>query len=309
MSLTYSRVVQLSPGFLQALCLWVLSRLTSGEETMAFEDPAQCPLNCEVFLPGCWGCNVTHSPCELRKQWYPCPSRSPDLGGISHTCDGQHSLSAGWVFCAQLPRAPGSCTPNLSSISPRVQPAWSPGRQAPPPLPSLCSAGSCRGRAEGGAPPVGSLSSTPPMPCLMSQPHMLLFGFSCCSTQDVRTGLGHPIMARSGCWDFHFISHSSKWAPLPLAERRWSYWRQRLQLYRTVMLMTSGEMTRILLHTGRWRGGPGGVTAQAGGCGQSQQQVAGPPHSLSLLESVTGTQVLAVQSHQSSFYLLVQAPS
>ena len=119
MSLTYSRVVQLSPGFLQALCLWVLSRLTSSrEETMAFEDPAQCPLNCEVFLPGCWGCNFTHSPCELRKRWYQCPSRSPDLGGISHMHDGQHSLSAVWVFCAQLPRAPGSCTPILSGISP-----------------------------------------------------------------------------------------------------------------------------------------------------------------------------------------------
>ena len=51
------------------------------------------------------------------------------------------------------------------------------------------------------------------------------------------------------------------------------------------------------------------MTAQAGGCGQNQRQGAGPPHSLFLLESITGTQVLAVQPRQSSLYLLVQAPS
>ena len=164
MSLTYSRVVQLSPGFLQALCLWVLSRLTSSrEENMAFEDPAQCPLNCEVFLPGCWGCNFTHSPCELRKRWYQCPSRSPDLGGISHMHDGQHSLSAAWVFCAQLPRAPGSCTPILSGISPPESSL--PGalvaglRLHRPP----CSAGSCWGRAEGAPLPWGHCPA--PLPC------------------------------------------------------------------------------------------------------------------------------------------------
>ena len=106
----------------------------------------------------------------------------------------------------------------------------------------------------------------------------------------------------------HSISHSSKWAPLHLAERRWPYWRQRLRLYRTVTLMTSGKMTGDSPACRQMEGWSRWATAQAGGCGQSWRQVAGPPHSLSLLESITGTQVLAIQPRQSSFYLLVQAP-
>ena len=73
--------------------------------------------------------------------------------------------------------------------------------------------------------------------------------------------------------------------------------------------MTSGEMTSDSPARRRTEGWSRRVTAQAGGCGQNQRQGAGPPHSLFLLESITGTQVLAGQPRQSSFYLLAQAPS
>ena len=73
--------------------------------------------------------------------------------------------------------------------------------------------------------------------------------------------------------------------------------------------MTSGEMTSDSPARRRTEGWSRRVTAQAGGCSQNQRQGAGPPDSLFLLESITGTQVLAGQPRQSSFYLLAQAPS